>query len=104
MKGASGITGWAIVNQILNGFPTPDTFESVTALTNRPLTAEAALWPQSSKLQIVSGINLQNPAGQAALEAEIKEKVKNVDKITHVYFFGMIDDAQYLRTLAACAN
>lgn len=90
--GASGITGWAIVNQILNGFPTPDTFASVTALTNRPLPAEAAQWPASPKLQVVSGVDILNPKGQAALDAELKEKVKNIKEITHVYFFAYIMD------------
>lgn len=76
------------MNQILNGFPTPDAFASVTALTNRPLPAEAAQWPASPKLQVVSGIDLLNPKGQEALDAELKEKVKNIREITHVYFFG----------------
>ena len=86
--GASGITGWAITNQILNGYPSPDAFASVTALTNRPLSVEASQWPQSPKLQIVSGIDILNPKGQEALNAELREKVKNVEKISHVYFFG----------------
>jgi hypothetical protein len=87
--GASGITGWAIVNQILKGYPTPDTFASVTALANRPLSADVAQWPDSPKLQIVSGIDLLTSKGQDGLEAEMKEKIKNVGTITHVYFFGM---------------
>ena len=88
MTGASGITGWAIVNDILNGFPTPETFDSVTALTNRPLSPEAAQWPASPKLQVVSGVDILTSKGQEGLEAELKEKVKNIDHITHVYFFG----------------
>lgn len=87
-SGSSGITGWAITNLILNGYPTPDTFESVTALTNRPLTAEAAQWPESPKLQVVSGINILTDKGQAGLEDELKEKVKHIREVTHVYFFG----------------
>ncbi|KAB5566950.1 hypothetical protein GE09DRAFT_1219199 [Coniochaeta sp. 2T2.1] len=90
--GASGITGWAIVNQILNGFPTKDAFASVTALTNRPLPKEAAQWPESDKLQVVSGVDLLNPKGQEALDAELKERVKNIKEITHVYFFAYIMD------------
>ncbi|KAK0385088.1 hypothetical protein NLU13_7566 [Sarocladium strictum] len=86
--GASGITGWAITNLILQGYPSPDTFASVTALTNRPLTAEQALWPESDKLQILSGIDILKPG----LEDELKSKVKNIAEITHVYFFAYIMD------------
>jgi hypothetical protein len=77
------------VNQILNDFPTPDSFASVTALTNRPLPAEAAQWPTSPKLQVVSGVDLLTSKGQAGLDAELEERVKNIKEITHVYFFGM---------------
>jgi hypothetical protein len=84
IAGASGITGWAITRLILEGYPSPDTFASVTALTNRPLTAEQALWPKSDKLQVLSGIDILKPG----LEDELKSKVKNMEEITHVYFFG----------------
>jgi hypothetical protein len=87
--GASGITGWAIANQILEGYPTPETFSKVTALTNRPLKPEATLWPQSEKLQLVSGLDLNNPAGQKALEEELKKAVKGIETVSHVFFFGM---------------
>ncbi|OAA62750.1 SirQ [Niveomyces insectorum RCEF 264] len=90
--GASGITGWAIVNAILEGYPTPETFGKVTALTNRPLTAEAALWPASPKLQIVSGIDLLTDKGQAGLEAEMQARVPDIETVTHVYFFAYIMD------------
>lgn len=60
----------------------------MTALTNRPLSPEAAQWPASPKLQVVSGVDLLNPQGQNALDAELREKVKNIKEITHVYFFG----------------
>lgn len=83
-SGASGITGWSITNLILEGYPTPDSFDSVSALTNRPLSAEAALWPQSPKLQVVSGIDILKPT----LEEELKSKVKHMADVTHVYFFG----------------
>jgi len=87
--GASGITGWAITNQILKGYPEADTFKKVTALTNRPLKQEATLWPTSEKLQLVSGLDLMNEKGQQALEDEMKSKIKDVDTVTHVFFFGV---------------
>lgn len=85
--GATGIQGWAIVNQILNGYPTEDAFEKVTALTNRPIT-ETMLWPESKKLQVVSGINLLTDKGQDGLVKEMEENIPNVKSVTHMFFFG----------------
>jgi hypothetical protein len=90
--GASGITGWAITNQILQGYPNPDAFSKVTALTNRPLKAENALWPQSEKLQLVSGMDLMTEKGQQGLEDEMKSKIKDIETVSHVYFFGALRD------------
>lgn len=87
--GASGITGWAITNQILNGYPKPGAFSKATALTNRPLKKEETLWPENDKLQLVSGIDLMNTAGQKALEDEMKAKIKDIDNVTQVFFFGL---------------
>ncbi|PVI05890.1 hypothetical protein DM02DRAFT_724671 [Periconia macrospinosa] len=85
--GASGISGWAIVNAILNGYPSKDTFTKVSALVNRPLTREMALWPDDPRLQIVSGIDLLK-GSQEELEKTIKEKVPDVDTVTQVYFYS----------------
>ena len=86
--GASGITGWAITNALINGYPDKIAFSNVTALTNRPLTLEAAQWPASDKLQVVSGLDLLTEKGQEGLEAEMKTKVKGIETVTHVFFFG----------------
>lgn len=86
--GASGITGWAIVNAILNGYPGEDAFQSVIALTNRPLSTEKSQWPSSKKLQVVSGLDLLTEKGQEGLEEDMKLKIEGVDKVTHVYYFG----------------
>ena len=89
MLGASGITGWAVVNQIVaRGYPSPETFASVTALTNRPLSPEASQWPPSPKLDVVSGVDVLNPGGQAALEEDMRARVGRIGDVTHVYFFG----------------
>ncbi|QDS70283.1 hypothetical protein FKW77_007900 [Venturia effusa] len=90
--GASGITGWATTNQILRGYPTPDAFAKVTALTNRPLKAEDTLWPESKKLQLVSGIDLMTEKGQGGLEEELKSRVVDMDTVSHVFFFAYIMD------------
>lgn len=87
--GATGIQGWAVVNQILEGYPSADAFEKVTALTNRPIT-EKMLWPESKKLQVVSGINLLTDKGQEVLEKEMKGKVPSVGTVTHMFFFGRV--------------
>ncbi|KAL3462630.1 hypothetical protein BJX64DRAFT_299393 [Aspergillus heterothallicus] len=92
--GASGITGWAAVNALLNDYPTPDTFQRVTALTNRPLSAEDALWPESEKLRIVSGLDLL-AGDQATLETTMREKVPSIETVSHVYFFAYIFDADF---------
>lgn len=87
--GSTGIQGWAVINQLLSGYPSPDSFERITALTNRPIT-EDMLWPESKKLQIVSGINLLTDRGQDGLEKEMKERIPGMDGVTHVFFFAYI--------------
>ncbi|GJP92948.1 short chain dehydrogenase sirQ like protein [Aspergillus niger] len=91
--GASGVNGWAVVNALLQGYPSEDAFASVTALTNRPVSLQDTLWPKSPKLDLVSGIDLLADAKLETLEDELKRKVANADKITHVYFFAYIMDA-----------
>lgn len=86
--GASGITGWAITNAIINGYPDTSPFQSVTALTNRPLSREVAQWPDSDILQVVSGLDLLTTKGQDGLEQDMKRGIKGIEKVTHVYFFG----------------
>ncbi|KAK6202226.1 hypothetical protein LQW54_008938 [Pestalotiopsis sp. IQ-011] len=60
--GASGILGWSVVDQILKNYPEEGVFRKVTALSNRPLSAENAFWPVAEPgtpaLQIVDGIDL----------------------------------------------
>jgi hypothetical protein len=55
-------------------------------MVNRPLTREMALWPDDSRLQIVSAIDLLK-GSQEDLEQQIKEKVKDVESVTQVYFY-----------------
>ncbi|KAF2404500.1 hypothetical protein EJ06DRAFT_469557 [Trichodelitschia bisporula] len=98
--GASGISGWAITKEILQGYPSPDVFSKVTALTNRPLSKEASLWPDSEKLQLVSGVDLLTEKGLEGLEAELKERVKDVETVTHVYFFAYVMDEDPKKEIA----
>jgi hypothetical protein len=85
--GASGISGWAITNALLGNDKHASQFSKITALTNRPLTREQALWPQNDKLQIVSGLDLLTEKGQNGLEQEMRERIKDVESVSHVYFF-----------------
>ncbi|KAL4868289.1 hypothetical protein BDV12DRAFT_185975 [Aspergillus spectabilis] len=90
--GASGIIGWATVNALLKDYPTPDAFDRVTALTNRPLSIEDSRWPISEKLAVVSGLDLL--AGeQDTLEETIRQRVPEVETVSHVYFFAYMFDA-----------
>ena len=84
--GASGISGWAIVNQILSDYPAKGVFSAVTALTNRPLPAEYALWPKDSRLDVVSRLDLMK-GSQEELETSMKEKIKGVENVTQVFYF-----------------
>jgi hypothetical protein len=45
-----------------------------------------ALWPDDPRLQIVSGVDLVKGT-QEELEKQIKEKVRNVESVTQVYFY-----------------
>lgn len=85
--GASGVTGWSFVNEVLHDYPKKGVWDGVVAMTNRPLKQEDSLWPADPRLQIVSGIDLLR-GSQEELETSLKEKVKDMDKVTHVYYLG----------------
>ncbi|KAK4891374.1 hypothetical protein LTR27_010028 [Elasticomyces elasticus] len=85
--GASGVTGWSFVNEILNDYPEKSVWDGVVAMTNRPLKQEDSLWPTDQRLQIVSGIDLLK-GSQEDLESALKANVKTISKITHVYYLA----------------
>lgn len=87
--GASGVSGWSFVNEILNDYPKKGVWDQVYALTNRPLSQKDSFWPDDSRLSIVSGIDLLK-GSQEDLEAELKKKLPTVDQVTHVYYLGTI--------------
>lgn len=84
--GASGVTGWSFVNEMLHDYPRQGIWDGVVAMTNRPLKQEDSLWPKDARLQIVSGVSLLD--SQEVIEQALKEKVENIDRITHVYYLG----------------
>ena len=84
--GASGVTGWSFVNEILHDYPEKGVWDGVVAMTNRPLKQADSYWPDDPRLQIVSGVDLLGDLEQ--IEKALKENVKELDKITHVYYLG----------------
>ena len=87
--GASGVTGWSFVNEILNDYPEKGVWDGVVAMTNRPLKREDSLWPADDRLQIVSGVDLLK-GSQDDLESALKQKVQHIELITHVYYLGKL--------------
>ena len=85
--GASGVTGWSFINEILNDYPKPNTWKRAHALTNRPLSQEQSQWPKDPRLNIVSGIDLL-AGSQEDLENELKTKIPDVNEVTHVYYLA----------------
>lgn len=89
--GASGLNGWAVVNELLLNYPKPRTFSRVIALTNRPLDLEKSYWPLSAperpELVLASSVNLVEGSSED-VAALLKVKVPDVEKVTHVFYFG----------------
>lgn len=83
--GASGISGWSLVNQART-YPTPTTFNRITGTTNHPLSLQQAQLPEDKRLSIVSGIDLTKPVEEVA--DSLKEKIQDIDSVTHVFFTG----------------
>jgi hypothetical protein len=84
--GASGVTGWAFVNEILHDYPKKGTWKKVHALTNRPLKQSDSLWPNDDRLNIVSGIDLLK-GSQENLET-VLSIIEGIEEVTHVYYLG----------------
>jgi nucleoside-diphosphate-sugar epimerase len=90
--GASGIIGWALVNQLLDSNPDAGAFSKITAITNRPLNLSETCWPepdsQRPNLQLVSGIDLRQGDGKTLADT-LNRTVKDVASVTHIYYLGM---------------
>jgi len=85
--GASGVTGWSFINELLNDYPKPNIWEKIHALTNRPLSQSQSQWPNDPRLNIVSGIDLLQ-GSQEELEKEIKDNVQGIEHVTHMYYLA----------------
>lgn len=92
--GASGVTGHAILKNLLN-YPDSHTFDRVVGLTNRPLTKEDALLPDDDRLGLVSGLDLTD-------REETLQKLKGisgVERTTHVFFTAYTGHGSDFQTL-----
>ncbi|KAJ4398046.1 hypothetical protein N0V91_010511 [Didymella pomorum] len=94
--GASGISGWAILNEIVT-YPTPTTFARITGLSNRPLTIEQALLPHDHRLRLINGVDLTKSMSEVV--QMLREKVEDAHTISHVFFTAYIqrDDFESLK-------
>lgn len=84
--GASGVSGWAFVNEVLSDYPKKAVWDGVLALTNRPLTVEEAMWPRDDRLSITSGINLLNDSQEDIQKA--LGNIAGIGKVTHLIYLG----------------
>ncbi|KAH9204995.1 hypothetical protein DL95DRAFT_376620 [Leptodontidium sp. 2 PMI_412] len=90
--GASGISGWALLNQ-LTVYPAPNTFSRITGLSNRPLTLDQAQLSADPRLSLVSGIDLTKSVSEVV--QLLKEKVEDVQSISHVFFAAYIQTGDF---------
>ncbi|OJJ60305.1 hypothetical protein ASPSYDRAFT_86897 [Aspergillus sydowii CBS 593.65] len=87
--GAAGLLGWATLNQLLAGYPSSEPFSRVTAVLNRPVSESdlhLPAGPNRPSLEIISGIDLLQGSSDE-LATQLREKVINVETITHVFYF-----------------
>jgi nucleoside-diphosphate-sugar epimerase len=101
--GASGLIGWALVDQLLQPYPHAGSFSKVTAVTNRPLNLAESHWPDAAShrpdLQLVSGIDLRH-GDAAALAESLKQAVQDIESVTHIYYLGMSPSQSLIRSQA----
>lgn len=93
--GASGLCGWAVVDQLLSNYPSRGTFSKVTALINRPFSVADSYWPDASpspsqsrpELDLVSNMDLTQGSVEDFTEM-LKGKVEDIGGVTHAFYFG----------------
>ncbi|KAK0388033.1 hypothetical protein NLU13_4277 [Sarocladium strictum] len=84
--GASGVSGWSFVNEILNDYPKKGVWSGVLALTNRPLTVEESFWPPDDRLSITSGINLLEDSPET-IQKKLSD-IAGIKKVTHLIYLA----------------
>ncbi|RAL06951.1 uncharacterized protein BO97DRAFT_409335 [Aspergillus homomorphus CBS 101889] len=95
--GASGLIGWAVVNQLLSSYPERGTFKKVTAVTNRPLNLAETHWPTGQpgqpELQLISGVDLRSAH-------ELEHQIPDIETVTHVYYLAFTANSNALDEVA----
>ncbi|RMZ37398.1 sirQ protein [Aspergillus flavus] len=86
--GASGISGWSLLNQCLS-YPTTSSFRRVVGLCNRPLSKKDAYLPDDPRLDIVSRIDLTQSV--SSVTDQLKAKVHDVESVEVVLFCAYIE-------------
>lgn len=90
--GASGLIGWAVVDQLLRAYPTAGAFSKITAVTNREVKLSESYWPEPGAgrpdLQLISGIDLRRGDG-TTLANSLQQAVEDIHTITHVFYLGI---------------
>lgn len=84
--GASGISGNSLCRQLLQ-YPSKDTWARVIACSNRPVAKKNAQLPEDPRLELVHGIDLSSELED--VKSKMKEKIKNIEKVTHVFYMGL---------------
>ncbi|KAI0613757.1 hypothetical protein TUN205_01965 [Pyrenophora tritici-repentis] len=85
--GASGVTGWSFINEILSDYPAKNIWKRAHALSNRPLSLSQSQWPEDPRLHMVSGTDLL-AHDQKTVEKEMQQKIPDISEVTHVYYFA----------------
>lgn len=85
--GASGISGWSLLNQTRN-YPSSTAFARITGTTNRPFTLQQAQLPEDSRIKIASGIDFTKSVDEVV--GLLKKKVFDINTVTHVFFTGRL--------------
>jgi hypothetical protein len=89
--GASGLLGWAVVNELLSSYPSRGTFASITAVTNRAVKLVEMHWPANTptalRLELIHGVGLTQGTGES-LAAKLAHVQTAPDQITHAFYFG----------------
>ncbi|PGH32521.1 hypothetical protein GX50_04695 [[Emmonsia] crescens] len=97
--GASGISGWAFINQLLHDYPRSGIWGRVTGITMRPMNEEeVSYWPKDERLQLVSGVDFVGDS-EEALKGKFSSGIVDVESVTQVYYLVSLPDSKALDSL-----
>jgi hypothetical protein len=85
--GASGVTGWSFINEILSDYPAKNVWKRAHALFNRTLSHSQTQWPIDPRLNMVPGVDLLAHS-QKSLEKDLASKIPDISEVTHVYYLA----------------